>query len=292
MDESYQDISKRLRKIEEIQCQWRPAVPISLPQENMDIVSTNSIRSSSEDIQVSNGAYETAFGYAFDQDLQNSIVYRRTAFRGSASSLQSRDGHATTGSILSGLSFADVSQISVISLAITSEEVYKMSAEINGTDLVTDISRRTDRTSYSIPEDGSPVTISTSKRKDHRHKENEHKLSRGSHQSQTSLLIEYFEGGKGPNDHSRPSVRVKIVPSSARKSKDAKDHIQITEAGGSRKPSYTRRILLGPKGNSERIIESDEKSITLYTSAADSTSPNTLMDDRDPGFDRIKLGML
>ena len=144
--------------------------------------------------------------------------------------------------------------------------------EINGTDLATNISRRTDRTSYSIPEDGSPVTISTSKRKDHRHKENEHKLSRGSHQSQTSLLIEYFEGGKGPNVHSRPSVRVKVTPSSARKSKDAKDHIQITEGGGSRKPSYTRRISLGPKGNTERVIESDEKSISSYTSAAEDSS--------------------
>ena len=255
MDESYQDISNRLIKIEEIQCQWRPAVPISLPQENMDIVSTNSIRSSSENIQISNGAYETAFGYAFDQDLQNSIVYRRTAFRGSASSLQSRDGHTTTGSILSGLSFADVSQISVISLAITSEEVYKMSAEINGTDLVTDISRRTDRTSYSFPEDSSPVTITTAKTKDHRPKENEHKRSRGLHQSQT--LIELFKGWQGLNAYSRLSVRVKVVFLLVRKFPrkfKAKDHIQITEAnwiatlleGSSRQELSNCNILITP----------------------------------------------
>ena len=144
--------------------------------------------------------------------------------------------------------------------------------EVNGTDLATNISRRTDHTSYSIPEDGSPLTITTSKRKDHRHKEHDRKLSRGAHQSQTSLLIEYFEGGKGPNVHSRPSVRVKVTPSSVRKSKDTKDHIEITESGGARKPSYTRRISLGTKGNKERIIDSDEKSISSYTSAAEDSS--------------------
>ena len=136
-------------------------------------------------------------------------------------------------------------------------------------DLATDVSRRTDRTSFSIPEDGSPVTITTSKRKD-RGKHQDPLLSKAHHQSQTSLLIEYFEGGKGPNVHSRPSVRVKVTPSSARKGSQSKDHIQITEANGARKPSYTRRISLGPKG--ERVVESDEKSISSYTSAAEDSS--------------------
>ncbi|MCJ1232718.1 hypothetical protein MMC14_000671 [Varicellaria rhodocarpa] len=86
VDKSYQDISNRLKKIEEIQCQWQPAGPTDIMQENVDIVSTASFRSSSEDILVSNGASRTAFGHAFDQDLQNSIVYRRTAFQGSTSS--------------------------------------------------------------------------------------------------------------------------------------------------------------------------------------------------------------
>ncbi|MCJ1471467.1 hypothetical protein MMC13_000106 [Lambiella insularis] len=145
--------------------------------------------------------------------------------------------------------------------------------DITGTDLATDLSHRTDRTSYSIPDDGSPITITTSTRKGHKTKELENPLARASHQSQTSLLIEYFEGGKGPNVHARPSVRVKVTPSSARKSKDTKDHIQITEAGGHRKPSYTRRISLGPRGTGEvRGIESDEKSLSSYTSAAEDSS--------------------
>lgn len=145
---------------------------------------------------------------------------------------------------------------------------------MTGTDLATDLSRRTDRTSYSIPEDGSPVTISTKKRKDKRDREHETTLTRTSHQSQTSLLIEYFEGGKGPNVHSRPSVRVKVTPSAARKIRDTSDHIQITAAGSDRKPSYTRRISLGPRGAGEKQIteSADDKSLSSYTSAAEDSS--------------------
>ena len=146
---------------------------------------------------------------------------------------------------------------------------------VAGTDLATDVSRRTDRTSYSIPEDGSPVTISTKAKKEKREREQESTLTRTSHQSQTSLLIEYFEAGKGPNVHSRPSVRVKVTPSAARKINDTNEHIQITEAGGSRKPSYTRRISLGPKGTpiDKQITEgADDRSISSYTSAAGDSS--------------------
>lgn len=107
------------------------------------------------------------------------------------------------------------------------------------TDLATDLSRRTDKTSYSIPDDGSPITVAT-----RRHRDRDDKLSRSHRDSQTSLLIEYFEGGKSSGGVvSRPSVRVRVTPSGHRKIKD-RDHIQITESGGSRKPSYTRRISL------------------------------------------------
>ncbi|KAF2492334.1 hypothetical protein BU16DRAFT_467180 [Lophium mytilinum] len=112
-----------------------------------------------------------------------------------------------------------------------------------GDDFATDVSRRTDKTSYSIPEDGSPVTISTSK--------NQPTL-RGSHPSQTSLLIEYFEAGKGEGKvHSRPSSR------------SANDHIQITQTSrSSRKPSYTRRISLGAKSRDVPVIQPSEISLS------------------------------
>ncbi|KAF2236365.1 hypothetical protein EV356DRAFT_530987 [Viridothelium virens] len=110
-------------------------------------------------------------------------------------------------------------------------------------DLATDVSRMTDKTSFSIPEDGSPITISTKKIAN-----DNLSLKKGRHQSQTSLLIEYFEGGKESDKlKTRPSVRVKVTPSSARKASSGSDHIQITETGKNRKPSYTRRISLGGK---------------------------------------------
>ena len=139
-------------------------------------------------------------------------------------------------------------------------------------DLATDISRRTDKTSYSIPEDGSPITLPVKKRRDR----SERGSSIARDKSQTSLLIEYFEGGKGPNVHSRPSVRVKVTPSAARKIKDqnTNEHIQVTERKGSRKPSYTRRISIGPHGTEERRVSGsgDDKSISSYTSAAEESS--------------------
>ena len=52
-------------------------------------------------------------------------------------------------------------------------------------DVQTNVSSRTDKTSYSIPEDGTPITINTTKTSLHK-----------KYPSQTSLLIEYFEAGK------------------------------------------------------------------------------------------------
>ena len=146
--------------------------------------------------------------------------------------------------------------------------------EATPTDIATDVSRRTDHTSVSIPEDGSPVTITTKKRAEREEKARARPPLSKSQQSQTSLLIEYFEAGKGPNVHSRPSVRVKVTPSAARKIKDAKDHIQITEAGGNRKPSYTRRISLGPRDSGDRQITdvSDDHSISSLAEDSDLSS--------------------
>ena len=141
---------------------------------------------------------------------------------------------------------------------------------VEGTDLATDVSRVTDKTSYSIPEDGSPITISTGRK---REKDPKSTLSR---RSQTSLLIEYFEGGKsGANVQSRPSVRVKVTPSAARKIRDVGDHIQVTEVKeGSRLPSYTKRISLTPNSKGDRGIgeSGDDKSISSYASATEDSN--------------------
>lgn len=114
-------------------------------------------------------------------------------------------------------------------------------------DVDTNVSTRTDKTSYSIPEDGTPVTINTTKPHGGLHKK---------YPSQTSLLIEYFEGAKTEGRvASRPSVRVRVTPSSRKsKAKAATDHVQITRTTrNTRKPSYTRRISLGSKPRDEVI---------------------------------------
>ena len=120
-------------------------------------------------------------------------------------------------------------------------------------DLTTDVSRVTDRTHYSVPDDGSPVTITTKKRG-----VRDPKLSRGSHSSQTSLLIEYFEGGKSKEaDKSHSSVRVRVRPSAAAKAKGKQsvDPIPTNETGKNRVPSYTRRISLSARGDGEKVSD-------------------------------------
>lgn len=138
------------------------------------------------------------------------------------------------------------------------------------TDLATDISKATEnKSSYSLPEDGTPVTIKT---RGHRHQK-----------SQTSLLIEYFEAGKGKDgsgsgDSRKPSVRVRLTPSSkSRKSGGSeRDHIQITETK-SRKT--TRRRTTSPGGghrlehqNLSALDPEDAKSLSSYASATEESN--------------------
>ncbi|KAF2753379.1 hypothetical protein EJ05DRAFT_213171 [Pseudovirgaria hyperparasitica] len=130
-------------------------------------------------------------------------------------------------------------------------------------DLATDLSRATDKTSYSIPEDGSPVTIATKRHKDGA-------LTKHTNHSQTSLLIEYFEAAKtGDKVHSRPSVRVRVTPSSHKRSRTASDQLRVTELGKDRKPSYTRRISLGNKAADEKAGEATELSYSGESAISD-----------------------
>ncbi|PLB40095.1 uncharacterized protein BDW47DRAFT_5834 [Aspergillus candidus] len=169
-------------------------------------------------------------------------------------------------------------------------------ASTTATDLATDLSRRTDKTTYSIPDDGSPVTIPTPARRRSSRGNHDAKLSSAAQQhSQTSLLIEYFEGGKGSGSLvSRPSVRVRVTPSSGRKAKDHHEHnIQISEAGsGTRQPTYTRRISFSsPSRHKAPPAVVDDQSVTSSASATDDPSsrahPNPPVEielmDRDPG---------
>ncbi|ESZ90334.1 hypothetical protein SBOR_9281 [Sclerotinia borealis F-4128] len=131
-------------------------------------------------------------------------------------------------------------------------------------------SRLTEKSTYTIPDDGAPVTIATRKKKKH---DKETFSSLSNNKSQTSLLIEYFEGGKEDRSR-RPSVRVKVTPSSKHRSKSAHDHIQITESRkGSRRPSYTKRISLSNVSKENRpFAPEDEASMSSFRSTTEESN--------------------
>lgn len=102
-------------------------------------------------------------------------------------------------------------------------------SSVHITETDTDLSQRTDRTHYSIPDDGSPLVIPTKKiRGDGR---------RGPRAlSETSLLIEYHEGNRAADgSRSRPSVRVKVAPQARRHSQDA-GSVKVADFASARQP--------------------------------------------------------
>lgn len=125
-----------------------------------------------------------------------------------------------------------------------------------------------DKSSYSLPEDGTPVTIKTH--------------NRG--KSQTSLLIEYFEGGKGApsGDGRKPSVRVRLTPShkSNRKSSgSSRGRIEITEAKSTRRSSQSRRAdrhsqsaLARSENESMSVLSGGDEDNNSYASATEESS--------------------
>lgn len=116
---------------------------------------------------------------------------------------------------------------------------------------------------YSLPDDGTPVTIKT----------RGHRASK----SQTSLLIEYFEGGKASSTGSKmserkPSVRVRLTPS---KTRGKSDHIQITETRSSRKASQPKRSVAGSSvGRSELDFTDPEDAYSMHSYASATEESN------------------
>jgi hypothetical protein len=65
----------------------------------------------------------TSAGFAFEEDLKHSQVYKRALFSRSGASLVTSASRTTASSVLSGLSISDVSRISVLALPIYSTEI-------------------------------------------------------------------------------------------------------------------------------------------------------------------------
>lgn len=127
----------------------------------------------------------------------------------------------------------------------------------------TDVSGPGDeKSAYSLPDDGTPVTIKTRSRPN----------------KQTSLFIEYSDHRTGTSDAEadrRPSVRVRVTTPSAR-GKNGAGRIQITEAiDPYNTSSYTRRgppsPLTAPQPAQLRDGE-DDRSIGSYASATEESN--------------------
>ncbi|KAK3996778.1 hypothetical protein QBC44DRAFT_231712 [Cladorrhinum sp. PSN332] len=141
-----------------------------------------------------------------------------------------------------------------------------------GTELGTDVSALGDeRSSYSIPEDGTPVTI---------------KAGHRATKSQTSLLIEYFEGGKGSSvsgsgDQRKPSVRVRLTPSSGRRKHSSgsdRDRIKITQQKTRKTSGSSHRSIPAGAGSRAEGSESvsalgnDFEDASSYASATEESN--------------------
>ncbi|KAF8461930.1 hypothetical protein BDZ91DRAFT_797693 [Kalaharituber pfeilii] len=157
----------------------------------------------------------------------------------------------------------------------------------------TELSRRTERTSVSVPDDGRAITIHTNRR---RRGDDANSTTLGLNAaSQTSLLIEYFESGKRVDGipTSRPSVRVKLTPSKRAQAKSASR--DATEVGARESsPRGTRRSSLGnrqmqplPKGEDRLTLGEDrvdEKYDRTRSFSGDLSSNLSLDDDDDSRY--------
>ncbi|KAI0012538.1 hypothetical protein F4779DRAFT_39760 [Xylariaceae sp. FL0662B] len=149
---------------------------------------------------------------------------------------------------------------------------------------VSDVSNKTadDISHYSLPDDGTPVTIKTRGHRPNR--------------SQTSLLIEYFEGGRtrsgspsgsGPTER-KPSVRVRLTPSKVR---GKNDHIQITEMRSTRKASVPKKAPASQniaRTEMDMTDPEDARSMNSYASATEESnvSRNPIEVEIDSGHPR------
>ncbi|KAI1085037.1 hypothetical protein F5B20DRAFT_125356 [Whalleya microplaca] len=135
---------------------------------------------------------------------------------------------------------------------------------------------------YSLPDDGTPVTIRTRGHRPNR--------------SQTSLLIEYFEGGRtrsgspggSGSTERKPSVRVRLTPS---KTHGKNDHIQITETRSTRKGSMSRKTPASQniaRSEMDMTDPEDARSMNSYASATEESnvSRNPIEVEIDPGHRR------
>lgn len=149
------------------------------------------------------------------------------------------------------------------------------------TELGTDVSYPIDQNStYSLPEDGTPVTIKT----------------HGRSLNQKTLLIEYTEnprpGASGSDSERRPSVRVRVTNPSSRGKSDAVAaaavaRTRVAETDALFTPTYNRRRPISPLTGPPPLVEprdlGDDRSIGSYASATEESNVSRHQPSGDTG---------
>lgn len=126
MEDYHKDMVSRVQDLEQRERRWLGDESQALEQEDNASIKTvtgNSPDFSSFEFGFAESGSVTDIG--FIEDLENSWVYKRNrGCRETASAFSITDAHSTTWSCLSSLSIAEISNISVISLPITVNEVF------------------------------------------------------------------------------------------------------------------------------------------------------------------------
>lgn len=126
MEDYHKDMVSRVQDLEQRERRWLGDESSILEQDDSASIKTvtgNAPDFSSFEFGFAESGSLTDIG--FIEDLENSWVYKRNGVcRETASAFSITDAHSTTWSCLSSLSVAEVSNISVINLPITVNEVF------------------------------------------------------------------------------------------------------------------------------------------------------------------------
>ena len=118
----YQEMSSRVQALE-LRESDQIDMKLSMPED--DAASVLTMTQDQSNIEQSPAGASSLATFDFTDDLQKSWVYRRNeAFRESGFSVSTSSMYCSRWSVISGLSMAEVSTISIFDLPIASEEVY------------------------------------------------------------------------------------------------------------------------------------------------------------------------
>lgn len=122
----------------------------------------------------------------------------------------------------------------------------------------TDLSRKTEPTTLSVPPDGQAITINT-----HRGRSEDSNGNPLNAPSPASLLIEYYEGKRSDGGPlSRPTVRVKLTSSSKGRSQlKSRDPTEVStrESDRTRRASYSNRTSSMLPKNEDRLTLGEDR---------------------------------